>query len=176
MPPERVLGSPASWGHHSVENALFTAVCYRSMHVPTTEPHTHRHFPPNLHSPPSKDKKCTHPKGSLESTRVGFPGGSDCKESSHSAEEPGSIPGLEDPLEKGIATHSSILAWRIPRTEEPGRLLYPWGCKESDTTERLTLSLSLSSTGLLRLLWHSGADRPGQRARERRNGRTHKGT
>ena len=33
----------------------------------------------------------------------------------------------EDPLEKGVATHHSILAWRIPRTEEPGRLT--WGCK-----------------------------------------------
>ena len=31
-------------------------------------------------------------------------------------------PGLEDPLEKGMATHSSILAWRIPWTEEPGGL------------------------------------------------------
>ena len=30
--------------------------------------------------------------------------------------------GKEDPLEKGMATHSSILAWKIPRTEEPGRL------------------------------------------------------
>ena len=30
--------------------------------------------------------------------------------------------GQEDPLEKGMATHSNILAWRIPRTEEPGRL------------------------------------------------------
>ena len=30
--------------------------------------------------------------------------------------------GQEDPLEKGIATHSSILAWRIPLTEEPGGL------------------------------------------------------
>ena len=30
--------------------------------------------------------------------------------------------GLEDPLEKGLAIHSSILAWRIPWTEEPGRL------------------------------------------------------
>ena len=30
--------------------------------------------------------------------------------------------GQEDPLEKGMATHSSILAWRIPWTEEPGRL------------------------------------------------------
>ena len=32
------------------------------------------------------------------------------------------FPGQEDPLEKGMATHSSILAWRIPRTEEPGRI------------------------------------------------------
>ena len=31
--------------------------------------------------------------------------------------------GQEDPLEKGMAVHSSILAWRIPRTEEPGKLL-----------------------------------------------------
>ena len=34
----------------------------------------------------------------------------------------GSIPRQEDPLEEGVATHSSILAWRIPRTEEPGGL------------------------------------------------------
>ena len=40
----------------------------------------------------------------------------------------GSIPGSEDPLEEGMATHSSILAWRIPWTEEPGGLL-------SDMTE-----------------------------------------
>ena len=32
--------------------------------------------------------------------------------------------GQEDPLEKGMATHSSILAWRIPRTEEPGGLIF----------------------------------------------------
>ena len=31
-------------------------------------------------------------------------------------------PGLEDPLEKAMTTHSSILAWRIPQTEEPGGL------------------------------------------------------
>ena len=36
--------------------------------------------------------------------------------------DPGSIPGLEDPLEKEMAAHSSTLAWRIPCTEEPGRL------------------------------------------------------
>ena len=34
----------------------------------------------------------------------------------------GSIRSREDPLEKGMATHSSILAWRIPWTEKPGRL------------------------------------------------------
>ena len=42
--------------------------------------------------------------------------------------------GLEDPLEEGMATDSSILAWRIPWTEEPGGL-QPMGHKESDTTE-----------------------------------------
>ena len=36
--------------------------------------------------------------------------------------------GREDPLEEGMATHSSIPAWRIPRTKDPTdkRLLYPW--------------------------------------------------
>ena len=42
--------------------------------------------------------------------------------------------GQEDPLEKEMATHSSILAWRIPWTEELRRLS-PWGRKESDVTE-----------------------------------------
>ena len=40
-------------------------------------------------------------------------------------------------VEKAMATHSSILAWRIPGTGEPGEL-QPMGCKESDTTEQLT--------------------------------------
>ena len=35
--------------------------------------------------------------------------------------------GREDPLERGMATHSSVLAWRIPWTEEPGGLYSPWG-------------------------------------------------
>ena len=43
--------------------------------------------------------------------------------------------GWEDPLEKEMAIHSSILAWRIPWTEEFGAGYYPWGRKESDTTE-----------------------------------------
>ena len=41
--------------------------------------------------------------------------------------------GQEDPLEKEMATHSSILAWKIPWTEEPDRL-QPTGLQESDTT------------------------------------------
>ena len=46
--------------------------------------------------------------------------------------------GWEDSLEEEMATHSSILAWRIPWTEEP------WGHKELDMTERLPLSLLFS--------------------------------
>ena len=43
------------------------------------------------------------------------------------------------PLEKGMATHFSILAWRIPWTEEPGGSTSPWSHKVPDTTARLTL-------------------------------------
>ena len=43
--------------------------------------------------------------------------------------------GQEDPLEKGMATHSSILARRIPRAEEPGKATVYGGHKKSDTTE-----------------------------------------
>ena len=52
----------------------------------------------------------------------GFPGGSDGKESASHAGDPVLLPGWEDLLEKGMATHSSIFTWRIPWTEEPGRL------------------------------------------------------
>ena len=50
--------------------------------------------------------------------------------------------GWEDPLGKRIATHSNILAWRIPWTEEPGGL-QSLDHKEWDTAEGLTLSLLL---------------------------------
>ena len=50
--------------------------------------------------------------------------------------------GLEDSLEKGMATHSDILAWRIPWTEESGGLYSSWTWKELDMTERLTVWLS----------------------------------
>ena len=43
--------------------------------------------------------------------------------------------GWEDPLEKEMSTHSSILAWRIPWTEDSGGLHSPRGCRELDTAE-----------------------------------------
>ena len=49
--------------------------------------------------------------------------------------------GWEDPLEKGMAIHSSKLAWRIPWTEKPCSYS-PWGRKESDMAERLTHTLN----------------------------------
>ena len=64
---------------------------------------------------------------------MGFPGSSDSKESACSEGDLDLISGF-DPLKKVMATHSSILAWRFPWTEEPGGL-QPWGRKESDTIE-----------------------------------------
>ena len=51
--------------------------------------------------------------------------------------------GREDPLEKEMAIHSSILAWETPWTEEPGRLQSMGVTKESNTIKRLTFSLRL---------------------------------
>ena len=51
-----------------------------------------------------------------------FPRSSVGKESAGNAGDPGLFLGRNDPLEKEMATHSSIFAWRIPWTEEPSRL------------------------------------------------------
>ena len=53
---------------------------------------------------------------------MGVPGSSAGKESACNARDRGSIPGLGRSPEEGLATPSSILAWRIPWTEEPGGL------------------------------------------------------
>ena len=53
---------------------------------------------------------------------LGFPGGADGKASVCDAGDPVPSLGWEDPLEKEMATHSSTLVWKIPLTEEPGRL------------------------------------------------------
>ena len=52
--------------------------------------------------------------------------------------------GQEDPLEKGLATHFSMLVWRIPWTEEPGRML-AMGLQRVDMNERLAFSLFFQS-------------------------------
>ena len=58
----------------------------------------------------------------MKSTPHGSNGKESGKESACSAGDLGSIPGLGRSLEKEMTTHSSILAWRIPWTEEPGGL------------------------------------------------------
>ena len=54
--------------------------------------------------------------------KLGFPGGSAVKDPSAKAGDAGSVPGLGRSVEKAIATHSSLLAWEILQTEEPGGL------------------------------------------------------
>ena len=72
-------------------------------------------------------------------TPGGFPGGSDGKKSTCHVRDMVWSLGWDDPLEEGMATHSSILAWRIPWTEGPGGLQSnPRGHKESDMTEWLS--------------------------------------
>ena len=61
----------------------------------------------------------------------GYSGGPDGKEFACNAGDPGSTLGWEDHLEEKMATHSSILAWRIPWTEEPCWLQYM--CSQSQT-------------------------------------------
>jgi len=62
---------------------------------------------------------------------LGFTGGSYGKESACNTGDLGSILGWEDPLEKGMATHSRILDWRIPWTEKSGTTVQ--GVTESHT-------------------------------------------
>ena len=72
-----------------------------------------------------------------------FPGGSEVKRLPAVQETWIRSLGQEDPLEKETATHSSTLAWKIPWTEEPGRL-QSVGRQESDTTEQLHFLFFLS--------------------------------
>ena len=68
-----------------------------------------------------------------ESRLPSFPSGSDCKSLPAMQETQVWSLNQEDPLKKGITTHSSILAWRIPRTEEPGGPLAVHGIAENQT-------------------------------------------
>ena len=78
---------------------------------------------------------------------MGIPGGSDGKESACNAEDLGSMPGLGGSLREGVATHYTILAWRISWTEEPG-WLQSTGSQRVGHTEWLTLSVSVINSSL----------------------------
>ena len=69
-------------------------------------------------------KAASHPKSLFCISTVGPPQWLSGEESACNAGDMGSIPGSGRPLEKEMATHSSILAWRIPWTEESGRLQF----------------------------------------------------
>ena len=71
---------------------------------------------------PKKSLSCNMKKKKKSYGIVGFPHSSVGKESACNAGDLVRFLGLEDPLEKEMAAHSSILAWRIPWTEELGRL------------------------------------------------------
>ena len=79
-----------------------------------------------LHAFPSVQKELL--------TLQGFPGGSEVKNSPAVQEMWVRSLGQEDALEEEMAVHSSIFAWGIPWTEEPGGL-QSMSCKESDTTK-----------------------------------------
>ena len=76
----------------------------------------------------------------------GFPSGSAVKNPPTMQEMWVQSLGGEDPLEEEMAPHSRILAWRIPRTEEPGGCS-PWGFREPDTPERLGRATPQPVTG-----------------------------
>ena len=77
-----------------------------------------------------------------------FPGGSDGKASVYNAGDLGSIPGSGRSAGEGNGNPSSTIAWKIPWTEELGRLHSPWGRKESDTPEVTQHAHTYLTTGL----------------------------
>ena len=86
--------------------------------------------------------------------KEGFPGGSDDKESACKIQETwvGSL-GREDALKKGLASHSSIFAWRILWTEKPGRLQSVGS--QRDTTDRLILLTPNAEKNILSPFFHN---------------------
>ena len=73
----------------------------------------------------------------------------------------------EDPQESGMATHSSILAWKMPRTEEPS--YSPWGHKELDATERahkVAKTKNLECANCTQVCESKGVELPKERPRK----------
>ena len=101
-----------------------THLCIYNVYVYTHTGFTHTHT--NTGFPPPTGFTHVHT----------FPQWLSSKEFACSVGEVGLIPDREYPPEKDMVTYSSILAWKIPSTEEPGGL-QSIGCKESNTTEQL---------------------------------------
>ena len=81
--------------------------------------------------------------------RYGLPRWLSGKESPANAGDVGLIPGWEDPLEEEVAAHSIILAWEIPRTEEPGRLQ----SMGLDTTELLSMHVMRYNSHIIQFIF-----------------------
>ena len=104
----------------------------------------------------------------------GFPGGLVVKNLPAMQETGIRSLGWEDALEKGMATHSRILAWKIPWERSHLAGYSPWGCKDLDTTEWVRLHFSRDSgigqgdelsgygkilhedEGCIKMIWRSG--------------------
>ena len=84
----------------------------------------------------------------------GFLGGSVSKESACNMGDLGSIPGFQDPLEEGMATHSRFLPGESPWTEESGGL-HSIGRRESDMTEQLSITCFFSQAPTVLPWWLS---------------------
>ena len=119
----RRRSSHTSGSGHIITGLYDPLSCFfirRYSHIPSSLPPLHRHNHSNRF-------------GMYLSVCSGFPGGSDSKYSACIARDLSLTLGGEDPLEKGMATHSSILAWINPWRSQVD--YSPWGHKESDTTE-----------------------------------------
>ena len=85
-------------------------------------------------------RECIHmlPLSTGHGLSIGFPGGSDGKESACNAGDPGSIPGLGRPLKEGNIEPLQYSCLENPMDRGAWQAAVHWGCKESHTTERLT--------------------------------------
>ena len=106
--------------------SLWIPQCYIWTYIITRRCHfcnyVHSVSPRHKSWPRAQTQSLTEQRSNSTSISWGFPGSSEGKESACNAGDQGSIPGSGRSPGEGMATHSSILAWRIPWTEEPGGL------------------------------------------------------
>ena len=129
------------WPHWVVCGILVPRSGNKPWPLPHPQMQWKRGGPPT--GPPGKSPQVTL-IGSQGCDPLSYTGGSDGKESACDARDLGSIPGLRRSLEESVVTLSSILAWRIPWTEEPGglqsmglqRVEHNWAAKHGASCNR----------------------------------------